>query len=236
MKKYVFDIKIIAIVILLFFNTEMLYAQVGKVFQLNFEPMFNNQTLVLNDSFYHINNNDSIQITKLKFYISSIRFYNNNKLVFEEKNSYHMVDVSEIKTLHININKPSTAKFNSIKFDLGIDSITNTKGVFGGDLDPTKGMYWAWHSGYINFKLEGTSNVCNTRNNVFEFHLGGFASPYNCLQTIQLQLLNSNKAMVLVDINQFLSQINLANTNAIMTPSKQAIELAKQATKMFIIK
>jgi len=211
-------------------------SQAQNYFQFNFEPTFNNQKLVLSDSFYHINSPDSIQFTKLKFYISSIKFYNNQKLVFVEKNSYHLIDAGNDKTLQININKPSVVKFNNIKFNLGIDSITNTKGALGGELDPTKGMYWAWHSGYINLKLEGTSNLCNTRNNVFEFHLGGFAAPYNCLQTVQLSLSNTTTANVLVDINKFLSQINLANTNAIMTPSKQAIELAKQATKMFIVK
>lgn len=236
MKKNVIEMKFFALILILFSNLNLLQAQHKKGFQLNFEPLFNNQTLVLNDTFYHINNNDSLQFTKLKFYISSIKFYNNNKLVFIEKNSYHLVDASNNKTLNINISKPSTVKFNNIKFNLGIDSITNTKGALGGELDPTKGMYWAWHSGYINFKLEGTSNLCNTRNNVFEFHLGGFAAPYNCLQTIQLPLSNTTTATVLVDVNKFLSQINVANTNAIMTPSKQAIELSKLAVKMFVIK
>ncbi len=236
MERSIYIFKKALLFIALIFSSKMLQAQDSKSFQLNFEPIFNNQVLVLNDSFYHIDNNDSVRFSKLKFYISSIKFYNNNKLVFAEKNSYHLVDASNSKTLYININKPFGTKFNSIKFNLGIDSITNVKGVLGGELDPTKGMYWTWHSGYINFKLEGTSNLCNTRNSVFEFHLGGFAAPYNCLQTIQLSLSNITTATVLVDVNKFLSQINLANTNAIMTPSKQAVELAKQATKMFIIK
>ena len=229
--------KIITLLTVQFIVVQLLQAQSSKYFQLHFEPMFNTQHLTLEDSFYLLNNRkDTVQITKLKFYISAIQFYYNGKLVFTEKNSFHLVDASNNKTLHININKPLSNKFNAIKFNFGIDSITNTKGTLGGDLDPTKGMYWAWHSGYINFKLEGTSNLCNTRNNAFEFHLGGFAAPYNCLQKIQLPLLNSTTAVVTVDINQFLSQINLATTNAIMTPSLQAIELAKQATKIFSIK
>ncbi|MFY7965964.1 MAG: MbnP family protein [Chitinophagaceae bacterium] len=228
--------KFLFIVIMLLLNTQLLKAQDNSGFQLKFEPMFNNTPLVLNDSFYHISNNDSIQISKLKFYISAIQFYNNNKLVFTEKNSYHLVDASNRQSLNIIINKPQNIKFNSIKFNLGIDSATNAKGALGGALDPTKGMYWAWHSGYINFKLEGTSNICNTRNNVFEFHLGGFAAPYNSLQTIQLPISNTTIADIAVDINEFLLQINLAKTNAIMTPSKETIELSQKATKMFYIK
>ena len=237
MNKNVIVMRISIIIILLFSSIQLVQAQSSKGFRLNFESMFNEQHLTLNDSFYSINNGkNTVQITKLKFYISSIQFYNNDKLVYVEKNSYHLIDASNSKTLHININKPSTTKFNAIKFSLGIDSATNTKGALGGELDPTKGMYWAWHSGYINFKLEGISNLCNTRNNAFEFHLGGFAAPHNSLQTIKLTLPNSTIATVLVDINKFLSQINLATTNAIMTPSKEANELSKQATKIFSVK
>lgn len=235
MKKYVIQILLCVIIAFAFTSFNLLQAQPSKGFLLSFKPMFRGQNLVLNDSFYHINKNDSIQFTKLKFYISTIKFYNNNKLVFAEKNSYHLLDANDSSSLSININKPSNIKFNSLKFCLGIDSITNAKGALGGDLDPTKGMYWAWHSGYINFKLEGTSNVCNTRNNAFEFHLGGFAAPYNSLQTIQLPIKNTTSITVSVDVNAFFLQLDLAKTNAIMTPSKQAIALSKLAAKMFSI-
>lgn len=239
MKKNIIKLKILATTILLFLNLGLLQSQNSKSFQLNFEPMFNEQHLVLNDTFYKINNGqDSVQITKLKFYISSVQFYNNDKLVFAEKNSYHLIDASNSNTLHINVNLPSTSitKFNAIKFNIGIDSATNAKGALGGELDPTKGMYWAWHSGYINLKLEGTSNICNTRNNVFEFHLGGFTYPNNSLQTVQLNLTNKTNATISVDINKFLSKINLAKTNAIMTPSKETIELSKLAKTIFVVK
>ena len=64
---------------------------------------------------------------------------------------------------------PSNIPFSKLKFQLGIDSLTNVSGAMGGDLDPTKGMYWTWQSGYINMKIEGKSNSCKTRKNQFQF-------------------------------------------------------------------
>jgi hypothetical protein len=39
---------------------------------------------------------------------------------------------------------PTYLKYDQIQFQLGIDSLTNVSGAMGGDLDPTKGMYWTW--------------------------------------------------------------------------------------------
>lgn len=235
MKKHLVVTQFFIAIVAIFMSLTLVQAQAKRGLQLNFKPTFNNNAIKMDDAVYYISNNDTIHITKLKFYISAIKFYYNNKLVFAEKNSYHLIDISDSNTLQLNISKVNNIKFNSLKFNLGIDSLTNTKGALGGDLDPTKGMYWTWHSGYINFKLEGTSNVCKTRNNAFEFHLGGFSAPYNSLQTIQLNLQNQSSVTVLVDVSKFLSQINLSKTNAIMTPSKEALELSKAAAKMFSI-
>ena len=82
-------------------------------------------------------------------------------------------------------------RHDKIKFNLGIDSLTNVSGVMGGDLDPTKGMYWTWQSGYINFKMEGSSAVCPTRNHEFQFHIGGYQDPFYAMQTLELEVKNS---------------------------------------------
>ena len=232
MQKFVYKTSVTLIVLLLFAFTSM--AQ--NAYTLSFHPTYNNKSLVLNDMYYKLpHTTDSLQITKLKFYISAIEFYKDDKLVFAEKNSFHLIDASVEQTQELHINKPSNILFNYISFNLGIDSNTNIKGALGGDLDPIKGMYWAWHSGYINFKLEGNSNVCNTRNNAFEFHLGGFQSPYYSMQKVRLAVASTNNASIVMDIAKYFAQINLANTNMIMTPSKEAVELSKIAASIFSI-
>jgi hypothetical protein len=210
------------------------YSQKKTYFQLTFKPQYNSQILALDTVQYLLpNNKDSVSFSKLRFYVSALQFYKNDKLVFAEKNSYHLIDIENSKTLQINIAKPLNVTFNNIKFNLGIDSATNAKGAMGKDLDPTKGMYWAWHSGYINMKIEGKSKVCATRNNVFQFHLGGYQSPNNSLQTINYKLCNNVNATIPFDVFNFISTINLAITNEIMTPSILAVELSKKAATMF---
>lgn len=112
-------------------------------------------------------------------------------------------------------------------FHIGIDSATNVSGAMGGDLDPTKGMYWAWQSGYINVKIEGTSSVCNTRNHEFQFHLGGYLPPHYALQTLHFPVKNPQQIQIDIDIQKFLKNIDLARQNHIMSPSKEAVVLSK---------
>ncbi len=224
-----------SIILLVLFIGIKLNAQTNE-FLVKFKPIVKQQELKLNESFnlFYILK-DSTQITKLKFYISAIQLYNDKELVYTEKNSYHLIDASDTNSYFINLKAFPNKAFNNIKFNLGIDSATNAKGALGGALDPTKGMYWAWHSGYINFKLEGISNLCNTRNNGFEFHLGGFSYPNNSLQTIKLDVSNNKAIIINVDVAKFLAEVGLGKTNMIMTPSKTAVELSKQAAGIFSI-
>jgi hypothetical protein len=154
----------------------------------SFQPTFSNQSLN-QEVYYRLNAQDSIQFTSFKFYISHLELMNGNKVVWKDKVTYHLIDAFDEKTLVLQI--PSNISFTKIKFQLGIDSLTNVSGAMGGDLDPTKGMYWTWQSGYINFKLEGTSNICKTRHNEFQFHLGGYQQPFNSLQTVFVQVSKS---------------------------------------------
>ena len=106
----------------------------------------------------------------------------------------------------------------------------------GGDLDPTKGMYWAWNSGYINFKLEGTSPLCQTRNNEFSFHLGGYSQPYPSFQTIKLPIKKSKELTVVVNFADFFDQVNLTKQNKVMSPGKLSQDLSIQLTKLFSVR
>lgn len=202
--------------------------------KLIFQPTFGNEKLILNQK-YSINKKDSFEINVLRFYISNIEFYNDNQLINKELNSYHLIDLDKKETLQIEFKNKKNKNFNKIKFNLGIDSTTNVSGAFGGDLDPTKGMYWTWQSGYINFKLEGKSALCPTRNNQFQYHLGGYAAPFYALQTVELAVKNTDEIVVNIDIQQFLNAIDLANEHSIMSPSKVAVDLAKVAAESFEI-
>ncbi len=221
-------------VVILSFQTA--FAQTNVDYHLKFYPVFNKSNLVLNTEYYQINNNDSIQFETLKFYISEIEFLNNDKTVWKEKNSFHLLNATETKTLLIELNLKQKINFNQIKFNLGIDSATNVSGAMGGDLDPTNGMYWTWQSGYINFKLEGKSNLCKTRNNEFQFHLGGYLYQDYAMQTLMLNVSANEKTEILFDLDKLISEMDLSKQNQLMSPGKEAVLLSEKVAKCFSIK
>ena len=170
------------------FQSLILDAQDLNSISITFQPLFGNSQVQLNEKYFKFSNGDSIQFQSLQFYVSEIAFFNNEDLIYREENSFHLVNATEPKTQQINFSLPGTTAATHLNFNLGIDSVTNVSGAMGGDLDPTKGMYWTWQSGYINFKLEGKSNRCKTRNNEYQFHLGGYQFPLNSIQKISLDI------------------------------------------------
>jgi hypothetical protein len=207
----------------------------GSSVQLFISPTFGDHSLSLVDSTFHARDSSNLQIEVLKFYISKIQLLKNGLVVLEEKNSFHLVDAEATLPFQIAIDNPQNIIFDELQFNLGIDSLTNVSGALGGDLDPAKGMYWAWQSGYINFKLEGKSNNCAARNNEFQFHLGGYIPPYYCLQTLHFDLKDQKKIDLKVDVEKILEQIDFAQTHHIMSPGEEGLLLSKRVANAFKI-
>lgn len=195
---------------------------------------FGDKPLELNKK-YISESKDTLQIDVFKFYISNIKLQFSDASTYSEENSYHLIDIENTNSLQIPILKKSEKAISKITFSIGVDSLASVSGAMSGDLDPTKGMYWAWQSGYINMKIEGKSSSCKTRKNAFQFHIGGYLNPNYAMKTIELKPENSNFEID-VDIAQFFNSIQLSDNNSIMIPGKKAMEIADKATKMFGIK
>ncbi len=217
-------------VYLFILQTGVSFSQVSYV--LNFHPCYDKVALKLDNSFYKLGSGDSIQIDQLKFYVSGIEFLNNDKIVWKEKKSFHLLDAYQ-RRLTVSLKTPPNLAFDKVKFNVGIDSTTNVSGALGGDLDPTKAMYWNWQNGYINFKLEGRSNLCKTRNNEFVFHLGGYQYPFGTLQTVILPAATKQKTDIVIDVNKIITGINLSEKNLIMSPCNEAVLLSEKLSKAF---
>lgn len=211
-------------------------AQTSNVITIVFTPSYGSMDLMLEDSIFHTNDSNNLKIETLKFYISHIQFLKKGVVVLEEQNSFHLIDASRKKSLSINIHNNQNIVFDQLKFNLGIDSICNVSGAMGGDLDPTKGMYWTWQSGYINFKLEGKSKMCATRNNEFQFHLGGYQQPFYNLQTMIFSVNEIKRIQVIVDVKEIINQIDLSVHNHIMSPNKEAVMISAKIPEAFSIK
>lgn len=177
----------------------------------------------------------AVSITKLKFYISGVELWEEEQVVYQEPDSYHLIDISQAGLKGFNLLIPQALTFTHLKFKLGVDSLTNVSGAFGGDLDPTKGMYWTWQSGYINFKLEGQAVASPARNDQFQYHIGGYSAPYNSLQEVSLILNSAKGAKVLLDLDRFFEEIDVADNYRIMSPNATAVKTATLLSKLFSI-
>lgn len=192
---------------------------------LNIRLQYGEKALVLNDSSLR-RNKQPILITQLRFYISGITLLNGDSTVWTESNSYHLIDASLPKSQRFDLGVPDGLEYNALLFNIGVDSATSCSGAMGGDLDPTKGMFWSWNSGYINFKLEGTYPACPTRNHKFEFHLGGYQYPYGTLQQIKVAASPGSPMEAVFDISQFINGLDLAQDYRVMSPGKAAQDLS----------
>lgn len=212
----------------------------GTGIKLRFVPTYAGQPIVLEEHYYKLPSGDSIMFETFKAYISNVAFYLDDKNIFAEQGSYHLLNASDEATMSFTVQSPGRWQFNYIHFDLGVDSATSTSGALGGDLDPAKGMFWTWQSGYINCKIEGRSNLCKTRHNEFQLHLGGYAYPDDCLQRSSLQLTipdsDTDDIEIEIPLDKFIAQIDLRKENAIMSPGNDAVMMARKLASVFNVK
>ncbi len=138
--------------------------------------------------------------------------------------TYHLVDAADSLTWDVALPAPAD------HFLLGVDSVTSTSGVHGGDLDPTRGMYWAWNSGYINLKVEGTCASLPYPSKEFELHLGGYAAPHAATRRVPL---DGRATTVRVDVRALLAQVDLTSRCNVMSPGPEAMRLSDAAVTMF---
>jgi hypothetical protein len=209
----------------------VLFSQQKRV-TLSFKPVADHKAIALNDTFY-VKDHEATVLETFRFYISGLELFRNDSLVWKEKASYHLFDLSELSSIRLEL--PSAIRYDHLQFNLGIDSITNVSGAMGGDLDPTKGMYWSWQSGYINFKLEGRSSLCANSKKEFQLHLGGYQQPLSALQHISLQVNSGSAIHILFDVKQFLLLADLSLRHHIMSPGPEAVKLAAMSVHCFSI-
>lgn len=203
--------------------------------ELNLTPQVNGKVLKLNKKYKLEPEKHSFKIETLKFYLSNITFFQDEEEIYTLEKKHFLVDLLKPESLVIPISSEDEIRFNKISFDFGVDSISNVGGALGGDLEPSNGMYWAWQSGYINLKLEGTSSICPARDNTFQFHLGGYQFPFKSVQRVELTLNSNNKLTVNMDIGTFIKQVNLAENYQIMSPSENAVQFSKIMAEVFKI-
>ncbi len=170
---------------------------------------------------------DTVEIKVLKYYITKLQLWKQQQLVYTDQRGAFLIDGLSDATYYLAIKKP----YDSLSFTLGIDSAIQRKGALGRDLDPTNGMYWAWQSGYIHFKLETHSS----NNKPLQLHIGGYAYPFNTIQQLGFNVTSTKKISIQFELLKLLQQINSQNVYKIMSPSAEAVLIASFIAQSFSI-
>ncbi len=213
----------------LFLSTALLKAQETAIY---FQPRFQDKALAITEQEEGAAAGAN-KVEVLRFYTSNFTLRHGGKVVFKEKNSHHLIDAADAGSLAVRLDLPADLQYDELAFTLGVDSLTAAGGVFGGDLDPTNGMYWTWRSGYINFKLEGTAPECPARNNRYQFHVGGFRAPFNTERRIRLPLPKNKAIRVNIDLDRFFALLDLTSLHQAMSPNEAAMVIADRLVGIF---
>lgn len=208
---------------------------------LRVEPVFHAAPLVLDSAAYQTGKYEYLAITRLRFYLSAIRLEYTDGRTYIEPASYHLIDADPeaLATLNIVLPAAPAGALRSLTFSIGVDSVANVAGALGGDLDPGRGMYWAWHSGYVNAKLEGRAPQLPTPHHEFAYHIGGFQAPFNTRRTLTLAVpaaVATGSSLVLrADVARWLDALPVAQLPDVQTPGAAAMTVANAASRMFYL-
>jgi len=241
---FIYNPAAIFLSILLFFCNAQTFAQEGSANKLviNFKNMVGDQ-LLKTDSVYTNPFGETFTVRTFKYYISNIvlsdditgkkQFYNNQYFLIDE-------DDSTSKKIELNTTLNS---ITSINFLLGVDSLKNVSGIQTGNLDPAKGMFWTWNTGYVMAKLEGYSPVAKTPQHAFSYHVGGYKKNEQTVRQISLvlpQKLKCENAIIQLTVQaNILAWFNAINAIKIgdiafcHQPGILAVKLADNYSKMF---
>jgi len=179
-----------------------------------------NAPLRLDTSVYENALQQPFALTAVKYYVSAIRIHceGNSDYV---SNKFFLVDASDSTSTTITLPRVPLGTYRSISFTIGVDSAHNSSGTQEGALDPIRGMFWAWNTGYIFLKVEGTSPASPSPRHVIEYHVGGFRAPYNNIATINVPIIEDpTKGIYLeADVGALLHSIDFSKTPTATTPS-----------------
>ena len=203
-----------------------LHAQLAR-----FVPCMGDQPLRL-DMPITLPDGTPVTITQFRFYVGHFAFCRAGKVI-SRNDAFHLIDASNSSSFFVELDATTAALGDSISFLFGVDSLTNVSGAFGGDLDPTRGMYWAWNSGYINLKLEGTCPASPYASHAFELQMVGQFPAFATAHRIVLPVTGSGPWAVAVDVAPLLEAADIRTKCNVMSPGEAALRLSSTASSIF---
>jgi hypothetical protein len=215
---------------------------------INFTPVVDTIKLSF-DSTYSNFWGERYSVSAFKFYVCKFDLINtdSNRVYHINPDKYFLIDAADSTTWSVKL-ASLPFRYNRVSFLIGVDSIRNVSGAQTGALDPAKGMFWTWSSGYIMAKLEGYSPVSSLTNNKIEYHIGGFQGTENVLRTPTLlfpfgqysEIVTGKKSTIFINANinaWFYNphELRIKDNPACTTPGLMAKDISENYSKMFVV-
>ena len=147
---------------------------------IEFDNIAGSSDLELDSGTYVNAAGESFRVTKLKYFVSNFILTKTDGSIFTvpQDSCYFLIDESDEETQEPILKVPE-GEYKTLTFTLGVDSLRSTMDLSkrSGNLDPATtaaDMYRDLNSGYIFFKMEGTSPAVNSSENIFLYDVGGF--------------------------------------------------------------
>jgi hypothetical protein len=205
---------------------------------LHMQHTISNEMLELGKTYTNILGEELV-VNRCRYYVSNFSVIDEQGQITLLPAKYYLVDVADTASTSIVLSMP-TKKISKLHFLLGVDSIRNVTGIQSGTLDPMRGMFWTWNSGYIMAQLEGTSPLANTAGHRFIYHIGGYKNGENATRQISINLDekdNVSKTILLkADINSWFKgayNLHMGETPLCETPGKLAMNIADNYSHFF---
>jgi hypothetical protein len=195
--------------------------------ELRIRPVFGPDTLEWGKEKFSSAKAETMSFSSLELYLSDFTWTDSSGKEVKEPGRVELLEAGGEKQ-NLSIAHP-LGSLKRVCFRFGLDSATQVSGRMDGDLDPALGMYWAWNTGYIQCRLEGNSVSSRGKKGKFEFHLGGYSSPWATDQRVCLDLTNSSikgKQDVFLDFKSLMDQVSLKKTHSVLIPGEQAWQLS----------
>ncbi len=199
-----------------------------------------NGAVLQSDRIYRNAFGEPFTIRSFKYYISDIELQYQDRSFKETGVASHLVNETDSASKSFYIDAPA-GNITAIRFLLGVDSAANSSGIQTGALDPAKGMYWIWNTGYIMAKLEGSSPVSKAPGKQFSYDIGGYKSGEQAAREVTLALPatgNGQPATMIIqaDVAKWFSgrhDIKISEQPMCHEPGKLAMQIGDNYESMF---
>lgn len=227
---------------------------------LHFDNVVGTTNLEMNtaDAPYTNSKSEAYKVTWLTYYVSNIKLKKSDGTYFEDEvvsngsKGYYLVDETDEASQDITLDNVPAGDYTEVTFTIGVDANQVDQGAQTGALDPAKGLFWSWNSGYIFLAIEGVSSASAEEGNAFQYHVGGYkedaaSNQVNNIRTVTLSF-NGDSAPVrpahepevhlLFDTNKFFNgtgeQVTFSTNSARHSP-KACEDLADNIPGAFAV-